>query len=349
VKSRGSPFTAEGIMETIAILGGGSWGTALALLLSRNHPTLPFSLWVHDPELARAMDERRENEVYLPGFKLPETIRVTNDIAEATAGVSLLVGVMPSAHARAVYTAALAGLGEPPAFISATKGIETGTLARMSQVIEEVAAARFSRSARVAALSGPSFALEVARGDPVAVVAASRDRVLAQQVQEIFSGPTFRVYRSEDVVGVELGGAVKNIIAIAAGLCSGIGLGHSTIASLITRGAAEMTRLACALGAEPRTLAGLSGIGDLVLTATGPLSRNRAVGIELGRGRTLVDILQSMRMVAEGIGTTAAAVELARRAGVEIPITEQMHAVLYQGRAPRDAIRELMQRKLKEQ
>jgi glycerol-3-phosphate dehydrogenase (NAD(P)+) len=336
-------------METIAILGGGSWGTALALLLARNQPNSPLSLWVHDPELARTMRERRENEVYLPGFPLPETIRVTSDMGEAVAGATLLAGVMPSAHARQVYTAALATLDEPPAFVSATKGIETGTLARMSQVIEEVASARFSRPARVAALSGPSFALEVARGDPVAVVAASRDRSLAQRVQEIFSGSSFRVYTSEDLVGVELGGAVKNIIAIAAGICIGLGLGHSTLAALITRGAAEMTRLACTLGAEPRTLAGLSGIGDLVLTATGPLSRNRAVGIELGRGRTLVDILGSTRMVAEGIGTTAAAVELARRAGVEIPITEQMHAVLYQNRAPRDAIRELMQRKLKEE
>jgi glycerol-3-phosphate dehydrogenase (NAD(P)+) len=336
-------------MDSIAILGGGSWGTALALLLSRNHPTRPISLWVHDPELARAMDERRENEVYLPGFELPATICVTSEMAEAVADATLLVGVMPSAHARPVYAAAVRSLDEMPAFVSATKGLETGTLSRMSQVIEEVAAARFYRPARVAALSGPSFALEVARGDPVAVVAASRDRSLAQQAQEIFSGPTFRVYTSEDVVGVELGGAVKNIIAIAAGICVGVGLGYSTIATLITRGVAEMTRLACALGAEPRTLAGLSGVGDLVLTATGPLSRNRAVGIELGRGRTLVDILQSMRMVAEGIGTTAAAVELARRVGVEIPITEQMHAVLYQGRAPRDAIRELMQRRLKEE
>jgi glycerol-3-phosphate dehydrogenase (NAD(P)+) len=336
-------------METIAILGGGSWGTALALLLSRNHPAQPISLWVHDPELARTMRERRENEVYLPGFRLAETIRVTNNLAEAAAGATLLVGVMPSAHARAVYAAALGEVREMPAFVSATKGIETGTLARMSRVVEEVAAARFHGPARVAVLSGPSFALEVARGDPVAVVAASRDRSLAQQAQELFSGQTFRVYTSEDVVGVEVGGAVKNVIAIAAGICIGIGLGHSTIATLITRGAAEMTRLACALGAEPRTLAGLSGVGDLVLTATGPLSRNRAVGIELGRGRTLVDILQSMRMVAEGIGTTAAAVELARRAGVEIPITEQMHAVLYEGRAPRDAIRELMLRRLKQE
>jgi glycerol-3-phosphate dehydrogenase (NAD(P)+) len=295
------------------------------------------------------MGERRENEIYLPGFTLPETIRVTSEIAEAVSGATLLVGVMPSAHAREVYAAAFAALDPLLPVVSATKGIETGTLARMSQVIEETAAARSWRSVAVAALSGPSFALEVARGDPVAVVAASRDRALARRVQEIFSGSTFRVYTSEDLVGVELGGAVKNVIAIAAGICIGLGLGHSTLAALVTRGAAEMTRLACALGAEPRTLAGLSGVGDLVLTATGPLSRNRAVGVELGRGRALVDILQSTRMVAEGIGTTAAAVELARRAGVEIPITEQMHAVLYEGRAPRSAIRELMQRKLKEE
>lgn len=335
-------------METIAILGGGSWGTALALLLARNHPALPLSLWVHDPALARAMWERRENEVYLPGFKLPETIRVSNDIAQTVAGSTLLVGVAPSAHARQVYTAAFAALDPLPPVVSATKGIETGTLARMSQVIEETAAAR-SRRAQVAVLSGPSFALEVARGDPAAVVAASRESTLARRVQQIFSGPTFRVYTSEDVVGVEMGGAVKNVIAIAAGICTGLGLGHNTLAALVTRGVAEMTRLACALGAQPRTLAGLSGIGDLVLTATGPLSRNRAVGVELGRGRALTEILQSTRMVAEGIGTTAAAMELARRAGVEMPITQQMHAVLYEGRAPREAIRELMQRRLKEE
>ena len=336
-------------MDSIAILGGGSWGTALALLLARNQPQRPLSLWVHDPELARAMRERRENEVYLPGFRLPAGIRVSSDLGEAVGDASLVVGVMPSAHARRVYSAALDSLAELPAFVSATKGIETETLARMTQVIEDVASARSAAPARVAAISGPSFALEVARGDPVAVVAASRDRALAQTVQEAFSGPSFRVYTSEDVIGVELGGAVKNIMAIAAGICIGLGLGHSTLAALVTRGAAEMTRLACALGAQPRTLAGLSGVGDLVLTATGPLSRNRAVGIELGRGRPLAEILQSTRMVAEGIGTTAAAVELARRASVEIPITQQMHAVIYEGRAPRDAIRELMQRRLKEE
>jgi glycerol-3-phosphate dehydrogenase (NAD(P)+) len=336
-------------MEPVTILGGGSWGTALALLLARNAPGERIRLWVHDPELARSMRERRVNEIYLPGFELPVAIDVTSDLRAAVREAKIIVGVMPSEHAREVYAAALDAAAEMPALVSATKGIEIAHLARMSQVIEELASARTEQKPRVAALSGPSFALETARGDPIAVVAASRERDLALAVQALFSGPTFRVYTSDDIIGVELGGAVKNIIAIAAGICVGLGFGHSTLAALITRGAAEMTRLACALGAMPRTLAGLSGIGDLVLTATGPLSRNRTVGVELGRGRPLAEILQSMRMVAEGIGTTAAAVQLARRTGIEMPITEQMHAVLYEGRSPRDAIRELMQRKLKEE
>jgi glycerol-3-phosphate dehydrogenase (NAD(P)+) len=336
-------------MEQIAILGGGSWGTALALLLARHRPGECIRLWVHDGALGRSMQESRVNDVYLPGFELPPAIAITSDLRAAVADATLVVGVMPSAHAREVYTAAIEAAEQLPAFVSATKGIEISRLARMSQVIEEVAAARRAEKPRVAALSGPSFAQETARGDPIAVVAASRDRELARTVQELFSGPSFRVYTSDDIVGVELGGAVKNIIAIAAGICVGLGFGHSTLAALVTRGAAEMGRLACALGALPRTLAGLSGIGDLVLTATGPLSRNRTVGIELGRGRPLVEILQSMRMVAEGIGTTAAALQLARRSGIEMPITEQMYAVLYENRPPRDAIRELMQRKLKEE
>lgn len=367
-------------MDKVAILGGGSWGTALALVLVRGEQQpRRQSLWVHDPRLASAMREQRTNETYLPDFRLPDAIDVTNDLAEAVTGADLIVGVMPSTHARQIYSAALPHIGKQAAFLSATKGLEIARLARMSQVIEEVAAQvepRFLGSGephrvpetgpampgrpdvvtgagpsarRVAALSGPSFAREVARGDPTAVVVASQDRELARAVQELFSGPTFRIYTTDDIIGVELGGAVKNVIAIAAGICVGLGLGHSSLAALVTRGAAEMTRLACALGAQPRTLAGLSGIGDLVLTATGSLSRNRAVGIELGRGRRLEEILHSMRMVAEGVDTTAAAVKLARRAGVEMPITEQMYAVLYQGRAPSDAIRELMQRKLKEE
>ncbi len=336
-------------MDSIAILGGGSWGTALALLLARQNPDRPVSLWVHDPALARAIAEHRENAVYLPGFRLPDSIRVTGDLSAAVASAKLVLGVVPSAHAREIYNAAFDSLAELPIFVSATKGLETGTLLRMTEVIEQAGAARNAGPVRVGALSGPSFALEVARGDPVAVVAAARDLALAKTIQQAVAGPTFRVYSSEDVVGVEMGGAVKNIIAIAAGICLGLGLGHSTIAALVTRGVAEMTRLACALGAQPRTLTGLSGVGDLILTATGPLSRNRSVGIELGRGRALAEILDSMRMVAEGVGTTAAALELAQRSDVEMPIAEQMYAVLYQGLRPRDAIRELMQRRLKEE
>lgn len=343
-------------METIAILGGGSWGTALAMLLARNNPRREIQLWVHDPQLAGSMREGRVNEPYLPGFELPASVGISHNLAEVVSDAAFILGVMPSAHAREVYTAAFASLSRIPPVVSATKGIEPGRLARMSQVIEEVALMHPAAPVEpdgsgpaVAVLSGPSFAREVARGDPIAVVAASRNRDLARHVQEMFSGSAFRVYVRDDVCGVEMGGALKNIIAIAAGICVGLNLGHSTIAALITRGAAEMTRLACALGAQPRTLSGLSGIGDLVLTATGALSRNRAVGIELGRGRSLAEILQSMRMVAEGVGTTGAALELARRAGVEMPITEQMYAVLHGGRAPRDAIRELMQRRLKEE
>ncbi|HVB34623.1 MAG TPA: NAD(P)H-dependent glycerol-3-phosphate dehydrogenase [Patescibacteria group bacterium] len=343
-------------MDKIAILGGGSWGTALALLLARNSPNCQIQLWVHDPQVASAMRAERANETYLPGFELPAAIGISHDLREAVSGAALIVGVMPSAHAREIYSAAFAWIDPIPPVVSATKGIEPVRLARMSQVIEEAARARqaerpASRASGpgIAVLSGPSFAREVARGDPIAVVAASRDPDLARRVQQMFSGSAFRVYVSDDVCGVEMGGALKNIIAIAAGICVGLGLGHSTIAALITRGAAEITRLACALGAEPRTLSGLSGIGDLVLTATGALSRNRAVGIDLGRGRPLVEILQSMRMVAEGVGTTGAALKLARRAEVEMPITEQMQAVLYGGRAPREAIRELMQRRLREE
>jgi glycerol-3-phosphate dehydrogenase (NAD(P)+) len=240
-------------------------------------------------------------------------------------------------------------------FVSATKGIEPGSLKRMTEVAGEVLAPVFTdsrgspRGLRLAALSGPSFALEVARGDPTAVVIASADAGVAASVQEEFSGPTLRLYTNDDVIGTELGGAVKNVIAIAAGVCAGLGLGSNSMASLVTRGLAEMTRLAIALGGRRDTLAGLAGLGDLILTATGTLSRNRAVGVQLGQGRRLADILGGMRMVAEGVGTTAATLALGQRHGIEMPITEQMHAVLDQGREPRDAMRELMERRLKQE
>jgi len=334
-------------MKKIAIIGGGSWGTALAIVLMRSRQAHRVALWVHDAELCESLRARRVNEVYLSGFEVPSEVEVTGDLGEALQEADIVLGVMPSAYARATYTAMLPHLKPGMVFVSATKGLEHSSHERMTQVISQIVRSKFPPF--VAALSGPSFAREVARGDPTVVVIASADRESAACVQEEFSGPTFRLYTNDDVIGVELGGAVKNVIAIAAGVCAGLGFGHNTTAALITRGLAEMTRLAGALGARAETLAGLAGMGDLVLTSTGALSRNRAVGVELGKGRKLDDIIGSMRMVAEGVGTTAATLELARKMSIEMPIAEQMHAVLYRGRAPRDAIRELMERRLKQE
>jgi len=334
-------------MKKIAILGGGSWGTALAIVLSHSRTPHRLALWVHDPAVCEKTRATRINETYLPGFPLPSDTEVTHEASAALHGAAVVVGVMPSANARAVYTEMLPHFTVEMAFVSATKGLEPRTHARISEVLHQVISAKFLP--RVAALSGPSFALEVARGDPTAIVIASRDRQLASSIQEEFSGPTFRLYTNDDILGVELGGAVKNVIALAAGICHGLGLGHNTLAALITRGLAEMARLAVTLGARPETLAGLAGMGDLVLTCTGGLSRNRSVGIELAKGRPLAEILSGMRMVAEGVGTTAATLELARGARVEMPITEQMNAALHEGRSPRDAIREMMERRLKQE
>lgn len=329
----------------IAIIGGGSWGTALAIVLSRARARHDLRLWIREPELARSTAQTRANDVYLPGFSLPTDVRITNDLGEALAGAEIVLSVIPSLYLRGVYRQMLPYLQPEMVFVSATKGIENHSLLRMSQVIAETVKEKFP--ARVAALSGPTFAREIARGDPAAVVIASRDLALAQSIQHAFSGPTFRLYRNDDIVGVELGGATKNIIAIAAGVCDGLGLGSNSIAALITRGLAEMTRLVTACGAQRETLGGLAGLGDLVLTCTGALSRNRTVGVELGKGRPLEEITRGMRMVAEGVHTTVATMELARRKGVEMPITTQMYALMYEGRSPRDAIRELMERTLK--
>ncbi len=332
-------------MTRIAILGGGSWGSALAILLARSPRAHNVSLWVHDPAVAEAIRRERVNTVYLPGCAIPAGVRVTSDAAEALAGARIVLGAMPSAHARAVYSRALPHLAPDVVFVSATKGLESGTHARMSEVLTQVISPKFPP--RIAVLSGPSFAAEVARGDPTAVVLASRDLALASTLQDEFSGPTFRLYTNEDLLGVEYAGAMKNVIAIAAGACQGIGLGSNTLAALITRGLAEMTRLAVALGAAPETLTGLAGLGDLVLTCTGALSRNRHVGFELGKGRPLQEILAGMRMVAEGVGSTGAVLELARGAGIELPISEQVFAILRGERSPRDAIRAIMERPLK--
>jgi len=332
-------------MRKIAVIGAGSWGTALTIALGRSRAKHRIALWVYEKEVVETLRARRMNDVFLPEFEVPADLEVTQDLGEAVAGAGVVLGVMPSAHARRLYAQMLPHLTPQVAIVSATKGLEPETLLRMTEVIEQVAKPKFSP--RVAALSGPSFAREVARGDPTAVAIASKDLNLAAELQEEISGPTFRLYTNDDVAGVELGGAVKNVIAIAAGVVEGLGFGFNTAAALITRGLAEMTRLGCAMGARRETMGGLAGMGDLVLTCTGGLSRNRTVGAELGKGRKLEEITGSMRMVAEGIGTTAATRSLAQQLGIEMPITEQMYAVLYEGRSPRDAIRELMERPLK--
>ncbi len=293
------------------------------------------------------MLETRENHVYLPGFHLPANVKPVNDFAHCLDRAEAVLGVMPSHLARDLYRRMLPWITPEMLFVSATKGLENGTLLRVSQVIREVVSERFP--ARAGVLSGPTFAREVAAGSPTALVIASDDKELSQSVQNWFSGPAFRIYTSSDPIGVEIGGSLKNVIAIGAGVCSGLGLGHNTLAALITRGLAEMTRLAVAMGGRPGTLSGLAGLGDLILTCTGELSRNRQVGLELARGRAILDIVSSMRMVAEGIKTTAAAAELASRYGMDLPIVEQMDAMLNGGRSPGAALRQLMERSLKEE
>jgi glycerol-3-phosphate dehydrogenase (NAD(P)+) len=334
-------------MKKIAIIGGGSWGTALALALSRSSRKHRITLWAHSADVLETLSTRRVNEIYLPGFELPSDIEVTGSLADALAGAEIVLGVMPSAHARGIYREMRDHVRPETIFISATKGLEPATHARISEVIADELG--LSSSERIAVLSGPSFALEVAAGDPTAVVLASSDAEVASEVQEEFSGPRFRLYTNDDVTGTEIAGAVKNVIAIAAGICTGLKLGTNTMAALVTRGLAEMTRLAVALGGRRETLSGLAGVGDLILTATGELSRNRTVGIELGKGRELSEILGSTRRVAEGVGSAAATLELARRAEIEMPIAEQVHSVLTAGRVTRDAIRDLMERRLRQE
>jgi glycerol-3-phosphate dehydrogenase (NAD(P)+) len=330
-------------VKRLAIIGAGSWGTALAIVLAPRFPHL--RLWVYEQDLARRMEETRENDVYLPGCLLPPRVEVTSDLARALDGAEIVLSVMPSHLVRGLYRQMQPFLNESMLFVSATKGLENGSLLRMSEVIREALETAFVP--RVAVISGPTFAREVARMEPTALVVASTDPAAAECVQAAFSGPTFRLYSSADPIGVEIGGSIKNVVAIGAGVLHGIGLGHNTTATLITRGLAEMTRLAVAMGGKAQTLAGLAGLGDLVLTCTGDLSRNRTVGVELAHGRRLDEIVSSMKMVAEGIKTTNAAVELARRCSVEMPISEQMFQMLHSGIAPRDAIQRLMERSLK--
>jgi glycerol-3-phosphate dehydrogenase (NAD(P)+) len=332
-------------MSRIAILGGGSWGTGLSVVLAHSRRKHEIRIWVRETSIAQSIQENRENPTYLPGIPIPSCVVASNDLGEVLRDAQIVVGVVPSAHAREVYLRAVPYVSPETVVVSATKGLEPATHLRMSEVIGQAFALKFIP--RAAVLSGPSFALEAARGDPTAVVLASQDRALAAFLQEEFAGPTFRLYTNEDVLGVELAGAMKNVMAIAAGACQGVGLGANSLAALITRGLAEMARLIVALGGKPETLSGLAGLGDLVLTCHGALSRNRHVGFELGRGRSLQEILGEMKMVAEGVGTAEALLGLARERSIELPITQQVHSILHLGNSPRDAIRAIMERPLK--
>ena len=330
-------------MNSLAIIGAGSWGTALAIVLAPRFPQV--RLWVYEPDLAERMRQTRDNDVYLPGCPIPTNVDITNDLRFALKAPDVVLSVMPSHLVRPLYQDMLPLLDDRAILVSATKGLETKSLLRPSEIIHEVVSRSFPPS--IAAISGSTFAREVATSNPTALVVSSTKTAVAECIQAQFSGPTFRLYTSSDPVGVEIGGSIKNVVAIGAGVVHGLGLGHNTLSALITRGLAEMTRLAVAMGGDAKTLSGLAGLGDLVLTCTGELSRNRTVGVELARGRKLEEITGSMRMVAEGIKTTAAAIELARSHSVEMPITEQMHQMLHFGLSPREAVRRLMERSLR--
>jgi glycerol-3-phosphate dehydrogenase (NAD(P)+) len=326
-------------MSATAVLGAGSWGTALAVHLARADHDV--RLWARDAAFVSALDSTRVNERYLPAVPLPEQVRLTDSLDTAVTGAKFVVVAVPSHGVRAVVERAAASMGPGTIVVSAAKGIEVDSLQRMSEVIAEASRHRCP----VVVLSGPSFAAEVARGLPTAVLAASSHCEAARAVQESFRGRGLRLYVNDDVAGVEIGGALKNVIAIAAGCVEGLGLGHNALAALITRGLAEISRLTAAAGGRRETPSGLSGLGDLVLTCTGDLSRNRRVGIELGRGRELDEILAGLRMVAEGVNTTRAALALGVRHGIELPIAAQMQAVLDGGCSPLSAVEALMLRR----
>jgi glycerol-3-phosphate dehydrogenase (NAD(P)+) len=329
--------------ERIAVIGGGSWGTALGKLLADKG--YPVSLWVHDSDHCREMLEKRENVAYLPGIPLPYNLIPSTDLREVIGGKTALLCVVPTHVFRSVMTEAGTMIEGAPLVVSASKGVEDETSKTMAGILESVLPKRLHR--RIVALSGPSFAREVARGMPTAVTAASEDPDAAAEAQATFTTSFFRVYTSTDVVGVELGGAAKNVIAIAAGVSDGLGFGHNSRAALITRGIAEISRLGTRLGADPRTLAGLAGVGDLVLTCTGDLSRNRMVGLRLGKGEKIADILADMKMVAEGIRNAKSIYHMARKLSVEMPITEQMYLLLHEGKSARQMVVDLMTRELK--
>ena len=330
-------------MGTVTVLGGGSWGTALALQLARVGHSV--RLWARDTAFVGELARARENKVYMPGVPLPDAIQPTASLGDACVGSEMLVVVCPSKGVRPLADNLRRIVDGQPIVVSAAKGVEQGTHLTMTAILAEVLGR--DHAGHVAVLSGPSFAREVSVGVPTAVTAAASDLRVAEEVQRLFNGQTFRVYTSTDVVGVQIGGAVKNIIAVAAGVSDGLGFGHNSRAALITRGLAEVTRLALRLGAEQPTLAGLSGLGDLVLTCTGDQSRNRTVGLRLGRGEQLEEIVASMKEVAEGVHNTRSVRELAQSVGVEMPITEKMYELIYEKKPPRQVVTELMARGLR--
>ncbi len=327
----------------IGVIGAGSWGTALAHMLAGKGYSV--TLWAYEKDLVERLKVTRENDLFLPGFSLPSNLLFTADLSAALTGKDVVLLVSPSQVMRLVVRQALDDFNPESLIVSASKGIENGTLLTMSQVLRELLPQ--SCHQRLAVISGPSFAKEVALGIPTAVVAAATQQDIAEQVQNIFTNAYFRVYTNNDILGVELCGALKNVMALAAGVSDGLGFGLNTRAALITRGLAEISRLGMALGARAATFSGLAGMGDLVLTCTGDLSRNRSVGIALGQGKTLDEILNGMNMVAEGVKTTLSAYQLAAKVGVEVPITEQMYRILYQQKDPRQAVTDLLSRDLK--
>lgn len=328
--------------DRIAVVGGGSWGTAFAAMLAERHGDV--ALWVREPAVCADIRERGENRIFLPGVRIPGAVRATTDLGEALAGRTVVAFAVPSQHLRGVASLSAPLLSRDAALVSLAKGVETGTLLRMTEVLAQVLKAP---PARIAVLSGPTFAREVAEGKPAGATVASAEGVLAVALQAALSGSRFRLYAETDVAGIEIGGALKNVMAIAAGMADGLAFGNNARALLISRGLAEIARLGAALGARPRTFSGLAGLGDLVLTCTGDLSRNRSLGVRVGRGERAADVVAGTAMVAEGFETARAAVDLSRATGVPMPISEQVYLILHEGKDVRAAVSELFGRSLK--
>lgn len=327
----------------IVVLGAGAWGTALAGLLAGK--AYPVTLWALEPEVTEAVNRQHENTVFLPGFRLPDSLRATSDLQEAMAGKDFIVSVIPSQFIRSVIKKVSHSISKEAVIVSASKGIEKGSLALVNEILQDELPSEHHGA--LSFLSGPSFAKEVAQQMPTSVTLACENGRIARHIQQVFHRPFFRVYTSYDVIGVELGGALKNVIAIAAGALEGMGMGYNTQCALVTRGLAEISRLGVRMGANPLTFAGLSGMGDLVLTCMGSLSRNRTVGYRVGKGEKLADILGDMRQVAEGVETSRSAWQLALREKVDMPITEQVYKVLHEGKDPQEGLTDLLARELK--